>query len=581
MLESVLESKDVDSRSLVDYLLFRFKKLRFSSPSDGDAVVNALRGEIDPAGGMKPSLLFDLVEAVCEEMPLVLILDDVHFGDESTAAFIEAFAMGCSSRKLRCMLIATLNPREVFPNTVMARSLKKLSRYEGACLKKIRLAPLSDANMFKILSETYHLDQMLARTFIKFLSGNPLFAREVVRMHVEERLLKSNDSGTYQLNERLVPKMEVPVLVREMFSDYFTRVKSYLSNNAKAELIDDLLLRLAILGSEIEDELLEAYIEAEGRADLIDNLDEIIETFISINLLSETMSRNAKTALSFGSEAAPMSILSAYSQRKLRPLHKLAAQTKHKYYTVMDRRSYLEMTNHYMAVGARDEAEIYMYKSMQQAAEEDDQQSVYHNGMLLYNSFNEKFLSIGQTNAEDAESLLKPINWPQVIQLLGRAMFYMGRSYEADQLTDKLVYCAQRYQLPILQGRAYVLMALFSLLREEFDTALANLDESEKNARQYGGNTEDFAHITTTKLWILANMGSFDKVRELSADIQQMLSATVNSDDPRDRVELNSFRLSARFLKLSRVFIFLIFMKALNSCRAQGTSLPCIRCTHW
>ncbi|MFA5623817.1 MAG: protein kinase [Bradymonadales bacterium] len=512
MLEDAFESKDVDSKSLCDYLLFRFKNLRFASTTDCETATRVLRGKLQEGEKLDMRVLIQLITAVSDEMPQVLIVDDLHFGDEVTTAFVEAFAAACTSRRMRCLLIVTINLREVFPNSSLANSLKKLSRFEGACLKRVRLSPLSDKQMFKILNEFYHLEPLLSHAFIRHLAGNPLFAREAVRLHVEERLLKMDDSGMYGLHERVVPKRDVPILIRELLADYIVRVKKHLQPNFDSGVLDDIILRLAILGIEIEDELLELFFEREGKQQLLDQLDDVIEALIGVNFLAEKLSRNSKTALSFDSLATQVAVLSEYSQRKLRPLHKLAAEVKEEYYTIKDRIVSLDMIDHYRAIGEKDKAELYLYQAMLRSVEEDDKQSVYHYGMLLYANFSEKFIAIGDTDVKK-EELFHPIDWPKVIQELGSAMFYMGKSYEADQLADKLVYCAQRYQAPILQARAYGLMALFFLLREEFDNVQVNIDKALKLGNQHGATSQEFTELAMIQMGLYVYTGSFEDLR--------------------------------------------------------------------
>ena len=142
---------------------------------------------------------------------------------------------------------------------------------------------------------------------------------------------------------------------------------------------------------------------------------------------------------------------------------------------------FYDLYEHYIAVGDNQQAHIMLYRAYKKALDVDNQTLVYHYGMILYQIFSSSFLEIrDQSSAFSANSIFEPIDWPSILVGLGRALFLTGKSYEAEQIADKLIYCAQRYEAPILQAHAHSLSAMFLLLREELDSALQRLVDSDK-----------------------------------------------------------------------------------------------------
>lgn len=562
MFESILDSKNVETKSLPEYLLFRFKKLRFSQSTDAAVCVDFIRQSPE---NPKPDasiyvILIELLYAASAEMPLILHMEDIHAAPAFDLGFIDAFTGACYSKSMRCLLVCSVNSLECFPNTSASETLKSLTRYEGGRLKTLRLGPLPDTLMQKLFSQTYRFDNILSEIFCKFSLGNPLVARESVYTIIEERGIVSDSNGIYSLQDNENFALNASPLLKEIYLSYYGRLKQYISANSKLSNVEDIVVRLAILGDVVEDELLEAFFEKEAKGELQAQLDEVIEILIKLNFLSETTSAQGKTALAFQNPLLAKTILNDYSLRRLRPLHKLAISVKLEHYHSMDMDSCISMISHYEALGAKEESLLMTYKVFTKAAQEDITEQTFIYGMNLYHTFNEKFLSI---NAHDTdityESFIEPINWPDVLEQLGRTIFFLGKIYEAEQIVDKLSYCAQRYNAPILIARALSLSALYLIRNDDCKAALKQIKESNLIASENEAGLSIVVNNHITRLLALLMQGLLLDYREGLDELQAL--AKMLGDHPDDKARKAStflLALLAVFETLDEMFTFQI-----------------------
>ncbi|MFA5624215.1 MAG: protein kinase [Bradymonadales bacterium] len=539
--ELLLDSKNVESNSLTEYLLFNYSQLRFTHQSDADSFVSFLRPSRDEE--LKPDktiyqAMIDVLAAVCADMPCVVALDDIHFANAFELGFIEAFAAACHTRPIRCLLICSVNPKECFPNTASANTLRRLTRFEGSRLKTIRLMPLALTFVRKLLEQFYRVEQSATVLFAQLSRGNPLVLREIIYLFLEERRMAREPDGTYYIVEGRGPTMSIPPLVKEIYISYFKRVKNYLEKDFDPKLVDDIVTRLAILGEVVEDELLEEFFETEDKREYIDALDDVIEALIGIDFLRELSTKQGKTALAFENSYFTMAIIGEHSLRRMRSLHKLAIDVKLKYFRSMDIETISGVLAHFEAIGAASEAQLMRYKLFNKASDESMQYALIYHGMILYKEFDDIFMKISSdADKRTAEDLFSPINWPDVLDTLGRTIFYMGKDMEAEQIVDKLIYCAQRYNAPILIAKAQSLMALFLMTRTEFEASLQQLDESSNIAAGYENGIEIIANNALSKAIVLFIMGDMNGYRTLLEEIRAMVSGYEESDDEHLRKE--------------------------------------------
>ena len=146
-----------------------------------------LRQEI--LGATRERMLREICEAlaaVSARSPLLLVLEDLHWGDSSTLDLISALAR--HRPPARIMLLATYRPSEAAGSTLPLDALKRdlVARHLG---REIVLPPLTDAEIAQYLAEGQSaatVPEELVSLLHRHTEGNPLFMITVL-----EHMLKA------------------------------------------------------------------------------------------------------------------------------------------------------------------------------------------------------------------------------------------------------------------------------------------------------------------------------------------------------------------------------------------------------
>ncbi len=161
----------------------------------------------DSKHGDQRFFLFDAIVRVIAKsaanVPLVLILDDLHWADASSLALLEYLSK--ELRRLRCVIVCGYRDVEVTRKSPLLATLGELSR--ASRIERLRLAGLSieeTGELTAVVSGT-PIPQSIVASIYQQTDGNPLFVREVARVLAEERSHATGD----------VIAIEVPDGIRE------------------------------------------------------------------------------------------------------------------------------------------------------------------------------------------------------------------------------------------------------------------------------------------------------------------------------------------------------------------------------
>ena len=152
----------------------------------GDPALEAVRqefsrppGDLDAADqGRVFELLLDALDALAQDAPLVLVLEDIHWADRSTRDFL-AFAARNLCRE-RVLLMATYRSDELHRRHPLRPLLPELERQEEVTL--VRVERLTRAELADLLTDILGEapdDALVDRLFAR-CEGNPLFAEELL-----------------------------------------------------------------------------------------------------------------------------------------------------------------------------------------------------------------------------------------------------------------------------------------------------------------------------------------------------------------------------------------------------------------
>jgi predicted ATPase/DNA-binding winged helix-turn-helix (wHTH) protein len=147
-----------------------------------------------------PGDLCAALEELASERPLILVLEDLHWGDPSTLHLISALARRRAATKL--MVLATFNCQHV-PVEHPLRALKQDLLMRRLCME-IELAPLTRIAVSELLRQELDLDSNqetlppgLSHFIHRHSEGNPLFVIALLEHLIAQRhLVREGTDGT-------------------------------------------------------------------------------------------------------------------------------------------------------------------------------------------------------------------------------------------------------------------------------------------------------------------------------------------------------------------------------------------------
>ena len=187
--------------------------------------------------------LSDSISARARTQPVVLMFDDLHWGDESSAAALHYVAR--TNREQPLFGILASRADELHDNPPMVRALRELRQSE--LLEEIKLGPLDEAALREII-QTQSPDADSAR-LSRECGGNPLLAIELARVEapgnsgrlselVQERLARFEASGGEVLRWAavLAPRIDAATLSRISGLDW-NRIGEALETAARQSML--------------------------------------------------------------------------------------------------------------------------------------------------------------------------------------------------------------------------------------------------------------------------------------------------------------------------------------------------------
>jgi tetratricopeptide (TPR) repeat protein len=199
--------------------------------------------------------------------PLVLILEDLHWADESTLLLVSHLADGLTGRAI--LVLGTYRDVELDDRPLLARAVEDLVRRR--LVHQVRVAPFGQedvSSMLTALAGTTAPAPVVGTLFAE-TQGNPFFVEEMFRYLVDEGWLL--DAGGRFVDRLMVSEIDVPANVRLVIGRRLDRfsaeTRSVLGTAAVIGRFFDYLV-LEQTAPEKPDEIIEA-LEAAERARLI------------------------------------------------------------------------------------------------------------------------------------------------------------------------------------------------------------------------------------------------------------------------------------------------------------------------
>jgi predicted ATPase len=167
--------------------------------------------------------LFDafttFLQRASEPLPLVLILDNLHWADKPSLLLLEFLAQECGAHRM--LVLGTYRDMEISRQHPLTEALAELTRERS--LSRLLLRGLNRDDVAHFLAATTGMvsSHMLVETVYTQTEGNPLFLTEVVRLLAQEGEITSEHVPPPQ---RLT--LGLPAGVREVIGKRLNRLSS-------------------------------------------------------------------------------------------------------------------------------------------------------------------------------------------------------------------------------------------------------------------------------------------------------------------------------------------------------------------
>ncbi len=147
---------------------------------------NGSAAQADPSSQLRLfEALLELLDLLSESDPVVLILEDVHWADRSTRAFIAFLAR--SLREERVMLLLTYRSDELHRRHALLPLLTELERLDRA--RRVLLSPFDRSELAEALGDILGdppSEDLIERMYIRS-EGNPLYTEELLAAGLDGR----------------------------------------------------------------------------------------------------------------------------------------------------------------------------------------------------------------------------------------------------------------------------------------------------------------------------------------------------------------------------------------------------------
>jgi len=154
------------------------------------------RPAVDPRSlhALVCNALTDVLDNLTAQDPILLVIDDVHWADELTRAWLRSLDEGDRLSKMRLLVLATRRAHESSSS----------SELDLPNARRIHLDRLTEADVGAIVCDMLALREppaALARFLTRVSQGNPFFVAEYLRAAVGEKLLVRDELGRWRLPE--------------------------------------------------------------------------------------------------------------------------------------------------------------------------------------------------------------------------------------------------------------------------------------------------------------------------------------------------------------------------------------------
>ncbi|MFN2388284.1 MAG: AAA family ATPase [Actinomycetota bacterium] len=275
----------------------------------------------------------EFVTRAAATTPLVVVLDDLHWADESSLLLLQHIAQGLEETGV--LILGTYRDVELDAERPLAAALDNLVRRRLAhrmTLKRLSLEGV-EAMLTKLGGQAP--PDVLVDAIFKETDGNAFFVEEVYRHLLEEGRLFGSD-GRWRA-DLSIEELEVPEGVRLVIGRRLQRV---------AEPTRKALTVAAVIGRTFPFDLLEMVGEVEGD-ELLDAVDEAQQSHLVV-----PAGGSAEPHFSFVHELIRQTLLAQVAAPRRQRLHLRVGEAMERFYAGRESDRAVELAHHFYQAGA-------------------------------------------------------------------------------------------------------------------------------------------------------------------------------------------------------------------------------------
>lgn len=393
--------------------------------------------------------LYRIVIDISEKRPLLLVLDDVQWADDSSLQLLHYLARNI--RNTRVMMCASYSPEDLKKDGERAHPLSET-------LRRMRIEKLFSEILLERFDEkctTFMIESLVGRQglpneFIKILykesEGNPFFIEEVLKSLVNEGLI---DVDSYRWDPKIdTSQIRIPGTI----SDVIARRIEKLENGTKA------ILRCAsVIGNSFTFELLHRISEASEEAVV-----DAIDASIAANIIHEDPT-SSEERYKFDHALIREVIYNGMSRSRRRLMHKRIGHTLEELNKDRINEVVFSLAHHFYEGKDAEKTLFYAIKAGEKATTSfapEDAIRYYRNALRTLHEMEER-----------QENLTKKLF---VVAELGEIHDRIGRWNASLEFHYKALELSERLGDDSVKARAYRSIGHIKQNQGEYDAALEN-----------------------------------------------------------------------------------------------------------
>lgn len=320
---------------------------------------------------------------VAHHVPLFLLLDDLHWADETSLQLLVHLAHRIT--RIPIVIVATYRDTELERNADLVRTLEELHRSGISTIKLQDLSEEEIARMLRGLS-LHDPPQNVVKTIYDETQGNPFFVKELYRHLVEEGKI-FDASGQFQL-EVTIDELDVPDKVHLVVGRRLERL---------GESTKSVLIAAAVMGRSFSFKLLETLLDQASADDLLNAIERAQQMGLVVS-----GSKGPEALVWFTHEIVRQTLLAGISLARRQRLHLRVAEALEKVSAKTLNEQAEEIAHHLVQAGsASDLQRTAHYLSLAGSAALD--RAAYETALRNFQSASSR---IGENDARQRADLL-------------------------------------------------------------------------------------------------------------------------------------------------------------------------------